>query len=153
MKSSGVHKNQILKGLPAKESRIILPNLHPIWLAKDQVLTEVGRMTKHVIFPEEALVSYMSGTSDGESLEVGVVGHEGVVGLGALLSERTIFRAVVQIPGQAYMISSDFLRKEFGRCDVVHHILLRYTGAFMLQLAQTAVCNKFHSISAFAGGS
>jgi CRP-like cAMP-binding protein len=53
---------------------------------------------------------------------------------------------VVQVPGQAYSISSDFLRKEFGRCDVVHHILLRYTGALLIQLAQTAVCNKFHSI-------
>jgi CRP-like cAMP-binding protein len=146
MKSSVVHRNRILKGLPARESRLILPHLHPIWLVKDHVLTEVGGLVKHVLFPDEALVSYMSGTSDGESLEVGVVGHEGLIGLGTLLTERTIFRAVVQVPGQAYRISSDFLRKEFGRCEVVHRIVLRYTGALMAQLAQTAVCNKFHSI-------
>jgi CRP-like cAMP-binding protein len=146
MKNNDGHKNRIIEGLPVKESRIILPHLHPIWLRKGHVLTESGGLTEHVIFPDEALVSYISQAVDGESLEVGVVGHEGVIGLGALLTERAIFCAVVQVPGRAYMISSDVLRKEFGRCDVVHHILLRYTGALLIQLAQTAICNNFHSI-------
>jgi len=146
MKSSFTSKNRILRALPIKESRIIVPQLRPIWLDKDQVLSEVGERAKNVIFPEEALISYVSETSDGEAIEVCVVGNEGAVDLGALLALRTSFRAVVQIAGPANAISTDFLRREFGRCDVVHRILLQYTGALLAQLAQTSVCNKFHFI-------
>ncbi len=146
MKNGLDPNNKILKALPARESRIILPELKQVWLAKDHVLSEAGERGKEVIFPDQALISYLSGTSDGESIEVCVVGNEGAVDLGALLSQRTAFRAVVQVPGHAYVISSDFLRREFGRCDVVHRIMLHYTGALLVQLAQTAVCNKFHPI-------
>jgi CRP-like cAMP-binding protein len=146
MKSSFSSKNRILKGLPPRESRIIVPQLRQIWLPKDHVLSEAGERVREVIFPDLALISYLSGTSDGESIEVCIVGNEGAVDLGSLLSQRTAFRAVVQIPGEAHVISTDFLRKEFGRCDVVHRILLNYTGALLSQLAHTAVCNEFHSI-------
>jgi hypothetical protein len=100
MKSDFVFKNRILKGLPQKETRVILPHLRQIWLPKDQVLSEAGERVRDVLFPDEALISYMAGTSDGESIEVCVVGNEGAVDLGALLSHRTAFRTVVQIPGQ-----------------------------------------------------
>ena len=146
MKSSVVFKNRILRCLPAKESKLLVPHLRSVWLAKDHVLSEAGERVKQVIFPDEALISYLSETSDGESVEVCVVGNEGAVDLGTLLSHRTAFRAVVQIPGQAYVISTDFLRKEFGRCALVHRVVLRYTAALLVQLAQTVVCNKFHSI-------
>jgi CRP-like cAMP-binding protein len=148
MKSSVIYKNRILKGLPPKESRIILPHLKPVWLDKDHVLSEAGERVKQVVFPDDALISYLSGTSEGESIEVCVVGNEGLVDIGALLSYRTAFRSVVQIPGQAYVLSTDFLRKEFTRCETIHHVVLHYTGALLIQLAQTAVCNKFHSIDA-----
>jgi hypothetical protein len=144
MKSGFSSKNRILKALPAKESRVILPLLRPIWLAKDRVLSEAGERVNEIIFPDQALISYLSGTSDGESIEVCAVGNEGAVDLGALLAQRTAFRAVVQVSGNAHLIAGDALRKEFGRCDVVHRILLHYTGALLVQLAQTAVCNKFH---------
>jgi CRP-like cAMP-binding protein len=146
MKSSVIYKNRLLKGLPSKESRIILPHLKPVWLAKDRVLSEAGERVREVFFPDEALISYLSGTSEDECIEVCVVGNEGLVDLGALLSHRPAFRAVVQIPGQAYVLSTDLLRKEFVRCEMIHHVVLHYTGALMLQLAQTAVCNTFHSI-------
>jgi CRP-like cAMP-binding protein len=146
MKSGLDFKNRILKGLPARESRILVPHLRSVWLAKDHVVSEAGERIREVFFPDEALISYLSGTSDGESIEVCAVGNEGVVDLGGLLSQRTALRAVVQIPGHAYMISSELLRKEFIRCDIVHHVLLHYTGALLTQLAQTAVCNKFHGI-------
>jgi CRP-like cAMP-binding protein len=146
MMSSFNSKNRILKGLPPRESRIILPQLRQIWLPKDHVLSEAGERVKEVIFPDQVLISFLSDTADGGSIEVCVVGNEGAVDLGTLLSQRAAFRAVVQIPGQAHVISSDFLRKEFGRCDVVHRILLNYTAALLSQLAHTAVCNKFHSI-------
>jgi CRP-like cAMP-binding protein len=149
MKSSGIyHRNRILQGLAPKESRMILPHLKPVCLAKDDVLSEAGERVRQVFFPDDALISYVSETSDGESVEVYVVGSEGFVDVGSLLSNRTAFRSVVQIPGQAYALSADFLRKEFGRCDTIHQIFLHYTGALMIQLAQTAVCNKFHPIDA-----
>jgi CRP-like cAMP-binding protein len=140
-----VYKNRILRALPPKESRLIVPQLKPVLLAKDLVLYEPGTRIKRVYFPDDALISYLSGTADGESIEVSVVGNEGVVGLSALLSDRTTFRATVQIPGRAYEIASEFLKKEFVRCDVIHRTLLHYTNAFITQLAQTGVCNRFHS--------
>lgn len=115
-------------------------------LAKDTVLYEAGQRIKQVYFPEEAVISYLSETSDGESIEVCVVGNEGVIGITSLFENVTVFRAVVQIPGLAYAVNCEFLQTEFGRCDVVHRVLLRYTNAMLLQLSQTAVCNKFHSV-------
>ena len=141
------HRNRILKELPARESDLLAPHLKSMMLAKDAVLYEAGVRIKQVFFPEEAMISYLSGTSDGESIEVGVVGNEGVIGISSLFENITAFRAVVQIPGLAYSVSCEFLQTEFGRCDVVHRALLRYTNALLVQLSQTAVCNKFHSVN------
>lgn len=140
------HRNRILKELPLRESRLLEPHLKPLVLAKDAVVYEAGQRIKQVYFPEEAMVSCLSGTADGESIEVCVVGSEGVVGITSLFENVTAFHAVVQIPGRAYAVNCEFLQTEFGRCDVVHRVLLRYTNALLLQLSQTAVCNKFHSV-------
>ena len=140
------HRNRILNLLPIRESRLLAPHLRPLVLAKDAVLYEAGQRIKQVYFPEEAMVSCLSGTAAGESIEVCVVGNEGVVGITSLFENVTAFHAVVQIPGRAYAVGCDFLQTEFGRCDVVHRVLLQYTNALLLQLSQTAVCNKFHSV-------
>jgi len=140
------YRNRILRGLPPTETRQILPHLRPIVLRKDAVLYEAGQYINQVYFPDEAMVSYLSETSAGDSIEVCIVGNEGVVGITSLIRDPTAFRAVVQIPGRAYAVNCEFLRKEFGRCDVIHRILLHYTNALLIQLAQTAVCNKFHSV-------
>jgi CRP-like cAMP-binding protein len=115
-------------------------------LRKDAVLYEAGQRIKEVYFPEQAMISYLAGTSDGETIEVGVVGNEGIVGIGSLMEGFTEFRAVVQIPGQAYAVDYDFLRREFTRCDVINRVLMVYTKALLVQVGQTAVCNKFHSV-------
>lgn len=138
--------NRILKALPAKEYRIIAPQLKHVLLPKGMVLYEAGERAGNVYFPEDSMVSYLSGTAEGESIEVCVVGNEGVVGLASLLADATAFRAVVQIPGSAHSMSREFLRKEFRRCEVLHRVLLHYTNALLIQVAQTAVCNKFHSV-------
>jgi CRP-like cAMP-binding protein len=96
-------------------------------------------------FPDEALVAYFAGTAEGETIGVSIIGNEGVVGIESLFSEAAAFRAVVQIPGLAYCMSKDFLRREFKRSDTLHRILLHYTNAMLIQMAQTAVCTKFHS--------
>jgi|SRR5688572_7646921 len=143
---TSLHRNRILKGLPARESRLLAPHLRPLSLDKDTVLYEAGQRIKQVYFPEEAMISCLSVTADGESIEVCVVGNEGIIGITSLFENVTAFRAVVQIPGRAFAVSCDFLQTEFGRCDVVHRALLRYTNILLLQLSQTAVCNKFHSV-------
>ncbi len=139
-------KNRILKALPQKEYKTISAHLKRVELPKGMVLYEAGEQITQVYFPDQAMISYLSGTSDGETIEVCVVGNEGIVGLAALLADSTAFRAIVQIPGPAYSMSRELLRKEFKRCDVLHRLLLHYTNALLVQVAQTAVCNKFHSV-------
>lgn len=139
-------KNRILKALPPKEHRTLSAQLKPAVLTKGTVLYEAGERITQVYFPETAMISYLSGTSEGETIEVCVVGNEGIVGLASLLSDSTAFRAVVQITGESYSLNQDLLRKEFKRCDVLHNLVLDYTNALLVQVAQTAVCNKFHSV-------
>src|SRR5439155_4299952 len=132
-------KNRILKTLPPKEQRILSAHLRPVTLTKGSVLYEAGESITQVYFPETAMVSYLSGTSEGETIEVCVVGNEGVVGLASLLSDSTAFRAVVQISGNAYRLSHDLLKREFKRGESLHNLLLDYTNALLVQVAQTAV--------------
>jgi len=139
-------KNRILQALPQKEFRTLAPQLKLVVLEQDIVLYEAGESISDVFFPDEAIISYLSGTADGATLEVCVIGNEGLVGIGSILGESTAFRAVVQLPGRAYSIKHDVLRREFKRCDGLHRVLLHYTNALLVQIAQTAVCNKFHSV-------
>ncbi len=104
--------NRILKSLPHKEYRILSAQLKPVTLQKGVVLHEAGERTGQVYFPDEAMISYLSGTAEGETLEVCVVGNEGVVGLALLLSDLTAFHAIVQIPGVAFSMSRDLLRRD-----------------------------------------
>jgi CRP-like cAMP-binding protein len=142
----GSMKNRILKALPAKEYRLISQHLKSVTLARGTVLYEAGERIREVYFPDDAMISYLSGTAEGESLEVSIIGPEGVVGIASILGDSTAFRAVVQIPGCAYSMKRELLRKEFRRYEGLHRVLLQYTNALIVQLAQTAVCNKFHSV-------
>ena len=138
--------NRILKALPAKEYRILSSQLKEVMLPKGAILHEASERIGQVYFPNDAMISYLSGTAEGESVEVCVVGNEGVVGIAALLSDSTAFRAVVQVPGSAVRISREVLRREFKRGESLHRVLLHYTNALLIQVAQTAVCNRLHSV-------
>jgi CRP-like cAMP-binding protein len=138
--------NRILKALPAKDLKIISALLKSIVLAKDTVLYEQGERISNVFFPEDALTSVFSATSEGETIEVSLIGNEGIVGIAALFADSAAFRAVVHVPGVAYSMSKEALRREFKRSEAFHRILLHYTNALLVQIAQTAVCNKFHSV-------
>src|SRR5690349_1329131 len=115
-------KNRILKVLPAKESRTVLSQLKLVALQQGTVLYEAGERIQEVYFPEEATISYLSGTADGETLEVCVIGNEGVVGIPSLLADSTAFRAVVQLPGRAYTMKRDALWREFKRCESLRRV-------------------------------
>jgi CRP-like cAMP-binding protein len=115
-------------------------------LAQGAVLYQAGESINDLYFPEDAAISYVSGTSEGETLEVCAIGNEGVVGISSILADAAAFRAIIQLPGTAYRIRRDILQREFRRCETLHRILLHYTNALLVQIAQTAVCNKFHSV-------
>lgn len=139
--------NHLLAALPHEVISAWLPLLEPIELPLGKVIYESGMPMSHVIFPTTAIVSLLYVLEDGDSAEIAVVGFEGVVGISVFMGgETTPSRAVVQSAGQGLRLRADHLRIEFGRAGLVMQRLLRYTQALITQMAQTAVCNRHHSL-------
>lgn len=140
-------QNHLLSALPAAEWARWQPLLEPVALPLGKVLYESGSRMSHVIFPTTAIVSLLYVLADGGSAEIAVVGHDGVVGISLFMGgESTPSRAVVQSAGQGLRLRSDLMLEEFNRGGAVMHLLLRYTQALITQMAQTAVCNRHHSL-------
>ncbi|WP_088285151.1 Crp/Fnr family transcriptional regulator [Ideonella sp. A 288] len=122
-------------------------HLEPVNLQLGQVLYESGSVQSHVYFPSTAIVSLLYVTESGQSAEIAVVGNEGVVGIALFMGgETTPNRAVVQSGGLGFRLSAQAIKAEFSRSAPVMHLLLRYTQALITQMAQTAVCNRHHSV-------
>jgi CRP-like cAMP-binding protein len=139
-------KNHLLAALPDAEWARWEPLLEAADLPLGQVLYESGSTLSHVYFPTTAIVSLLYVMEDGASAEIAVVGNEGVVGISLFMGgESTPSRAVVQSAGQGYRLRSETIKDEFKRAPVLH-LLLRYTQALITQMAQTAVCNRHHSL-------
>jgi len=140
-------KNHLLAALPEAELQRWLPLLTPVDLPLGMVLCESGRILSHVYFPTSAIVSLLFVLEDGESAEIAVVGNEGVVGISLFMGgESTPSRAVVQSAGRGYQFGSAGMKEAFNRNGPVMHLMLRYTQALITQMAQTAVCNRHHSL-------
>ena len=140
-------QNLLIAALPAAESQRWLPLLEPVDLPLGSVLHESESTLSHVYFPTTAIVSLLYVLADGASAEIAVVGHEGIVGVSLFMGgESTTTRAVVQSAGKGYRMKSQLLKQEFNRAGPVLHLLLRYTQALITQMAQTAVCNRHHSL-------
>lgn len=140
-------KNHLLAALPIEVKRRLLPRLEPVQLSLGQVLHEAGGALSHVYFPSDAIVSLLYVTESGASAEIAVVGNEGLVGIAVFMGgESTTSRAIVQSAGQALRLPVNQLKDEFNRHGEMLHLLLRYTQALITQMAQTAVCNRHHSI-------
>jgi CRP-like cAMP-binding protein len=123
------------------------PGPERVELRSGQVLCEPGVTPTHVYFPTTAVVSLLYLTRDGESAEVAVVGNEGVVGVGLIMGgNATPSQAIVHGAGVAYRVRAHDFKAELGRGGAVLAALLRYTQALMAQVAQTAACNRHHSI-------
>ena len=145
--ASEVTENHLLAALPDAELQRWLPLLEPVDLPLGLVLYESGRTLGHVYFPTTAIVSLLFVLEDGDSAEIAVVGNEGVVGISLFMGgESTPSRAVVQSAGRGYRLSSRAIKEAFGRNGPVMHLMLRYTQALITQMAQTAVCNRHHSL-------
>lgn len=147
-KADDAKLNRLLAALPEAESRRWMPELHLVDLALGQVLYEAGRSEGHVYFPTSAIVSLLYVMKNGDSAEIAVVGNEGIVGFSLFLGgQSTPSRAVVQSAGRGYRMSARMIKDEFDNSLPVMHLLLRYTQALISQMAQTAVCNRHHSLS------
>lgn len=139
--------NALLASMPPVDWARIVPFLETVNLPLGKVLYESGSSMSHVYFPTTAIVSLLYVLEDGASAEIAVVGHEGIVGISLFMGgETTPSRAVVQSAGQGYRLSAQRIKDEFNRSGPVMHLLLRYTQALITQMAQTAVCNRHHSL-------
>jgi CRP-like cAMP-binding protein len=145
--SSELRKNQLLASLPDSEWERWSPLLERVDMPLGEVLYESGVTLNHVYFPLTSIVSLLYVMENGASAEIAVVGNEGVVGISLFMGgESTPSRAVVQSAGAGCRLPADIIKSEFDRSGSVLHLLLRYTQALITQMAQTAVCNRHHSL-------
>jgi CRP-like cAMP-binding protein len=145
--STDLTENHLLAALPDAESQRWLPQLEPVEMPLGQVLYESGGTLSHVYFPTTAIVSLLYVMENGASAEIAVVGNDGIVGISLFMGgDSTSSRAVVQSAGLGLRLKAQIMKDDFNRAGPVLHLLLRYTQALITQMAQTAVCNRHHSL-------
>ena len=139
--------NHLLAGLSLEDRNRLLPDLQFVAMPLGKVLYESGDALRHVYFPVDCIVSLLYVMEDGASAEISVVGNEGLIGIALFMGgETTPSRAIVQSAGYAYRLDGQQLKDEFHRNGCLQVLLLRYTQALITQMAQTAVCNRLHSV-------
>ncbi|EPG5418554.1 Crp/Fnr family transcriptional regulator [Pseudomonas aeruginosa] len=140
-------QNHLLAALTQEIQERLIPHLERVTLPLGKVLYESGDALRHVYFPTDAIVSLLYVMEDGASAEISVVGNEGLIGVAVFMGgESTPSRAIVQSAGHAYRLPGQKLKDEFNRHGEMLQLMLRYTQALITQMAQTAVCNRHHSI-------
>ena len=148
--ASGTHsptQNHLLAALPTADYERLLPDLDLVPLPLGMAVYESGGKLDYVYFPTDCIVSLLYVMKSGASAEIAVVGYEGLVGVALFMGgESTPSRAVVQSAGNAYRLPSKTLKREFEQSGPLQHLLLRYTQALITQMAQTAVCNRHHTV-------
>jgi CRP-like cAMP-binding protein len=141
--------NRLLLVLPAEEFGILEPHLELMSLARGMLLAQAGDPLSRCYFPNNGMISLLSVTEQGHAVEVGYVGHEGMVGLPVILGQNEMpCQALVQAPTDVLSVDARHVRKLFEKRGVFHDIALRYTSVIIKQIAQTCVCNHFHTIEA-----
>ena len=140
-------QNQLLAGLPTVEFEPLAAHLELVPMALGDLLYEPGERFQYAYFPTTAIVSLHYVMASGASAESAGVGNEGVVGISLFTGgDTTRSSAVVQIAGHAYRMEGRLLKREFDRAGTMQRLLLRYTLVLMTQMAQTAACNRHHSV-------
>jgi CRP-like cAMP-binding protein len=140
-------ENHLLRALTSDDLGRLLPHLEHIDLPLGAVLYEADDVLRHVYFPVDCIVSLLYRLADGSSAEIAVVGNDGLIGIALFMGgETTPNRAVVQSAGHAYRLPGQRLKDEFHRNGRLQKLFLRYTQALITQMAQTAVCNRHHSV-------
>jgi signal transduction histidine kinase len=140
-------QNHLLAALPEADYERLSGSLELVPLPLGRAVYESGGRLDYVYFPTDCVVSLLSVTRDGSSTEIAIAGNEGLVGIASFMGgETTSSRAVVQNAGHAYRVPAALIKREFERGGALQLLLLRYTQALITQLAQTAVCNRHHSL-------
>jgi len=142
-----MQQNALLAALPEAAQERLAPNLKYVDMPSGKVLYESGDKIDHAYFPTDSIVSLLYVMADGVSAEISMVGNEGMVGVAVFMGgEATLSRAFAQKAGHAFRLPRQALMAEFNRCEELQKLLLRYTQARLTQIAQTAVCNRHHTI-------
>lgn len=145
---SPVSRNSLLAALPKEERDRIEPHLSTVTLPLGQVVYESGDHLSHIYLPTTAIISMLYVMENGASAEIAVVGRDGLLGVALFMGGETMpNRAIVQSAGEAFRLSGQVVKDEFARGGVIQRLFLRYTQALITQMAQTAVCNRHHSIA------
>lgn len=146
-KSTTLTKNHILNALPDDAFERLLPDLKKVELPHGENLYRPNAPITHVYFPDYAMASIVATTADGQSAEVGVVGREGAVGLDVLMGVDSVpHECMVQIPDGGWRITTAAIRKEFKLGGPAQKLLLLFTHKLVVQISQTALCNRLHSV-------
>ena len=141
--------NRLLAALPAEDYQRLASHLEFVELSLHQVLYEQGEPIEYVYFPDRAIVSLVTVMEDGTTMEVSLVGQEGMVGIPAILGGyTTTTQAIVQVADRALRMSANALRTEFNRGGALQKLLLHYTQFLLAQVSQTAICNRLHPLEA-----
>ncbi len=146
-KASGLHANRMLGLLPPRDYQRLRPHLHRIPLEYRKSLYRANKPIEFVYFIETGVGSLVNTMRNGQAAEVGTIGNEGVVGLPVVLGDdRTPTSVYVQVPGAGLRMKASLFKKELARSASMRAVMLRYTHAFFNQVAQSAACNRFHSL-------
>jgi CRP-like cAMP-binding protein len=141
--------NRLLSALPAKEYQRLLPQLEPVDLVFADTVYAPGETIRHVYFPNNSIVSLLAAEPHHSSIEVGMIGNEGMTGISVFMGvPRSRTLALVQGAGTAVRMKAATLRKESEHTGPFHRILLRYTHSLLTQMSLSTACNQFHPLSA-----
>lgn len=145
--SNEIRENELLAALPSETFERLLPYLEPVVLPPLEVVYDFDDPITHVYFPNRnAVISTLSRTDEDVNVEVAICGNEGVAGLSGILgSANSPYQNLVQVPGTGSRLPTEEAKREFSRCGVFHDVLLNYTNSLLLQVSQTALCNRVHS--------
>jgi CRP-like cAMP-binding protein len=140
-------QNHLLGALSPEVKARLFPYLEPFRLQLGIELYRAGEHLRYVYFPTDAIVSLLYVMENGSSAEISVVGNEGLIGISLFMGgESTTSRAIVQSAGDSFRLPRQRLREEFDRHGELLHLMLRYTQSLITQMAQTAVCNRHHTV-------
>jgi CRP-like cAMP-binding protein len=140
-------QNRLVAALPEEDYERLVPALEPVALAEGMALYESRRPQPYLYFPASGIVSLLYVLETGSATEIALTGREGAVGVSLFMGGgATPSRAVVQIPGHAFRMRAEAVKKSFDRGEALHHLLLRFTQALITQMTQTAVCNRHHAV-------